>query len=132
MKLPKIFNPKFIPILAILYGTLEIFAVKEYGSVIISAILWIIGGILIWRKSLWASIIIALFAIFEFIDDIIREIPKFNANVEWGISEYNSMGLDLSENWIAIIIIFTMSLQSLILFCFIYHGIYTIFRQDHD
>jgi hypothetical protein len=45
MKLPRIFNPKVIACLAILFGVVLLPPVKGYASDTIYGILWIIGGI---------------------------------------------------------------------------------------
>ena len=127
MNLLRITNYKLASILAILYGAVSVLPLEEYGTDFLTGLVWIIAGIFVWRKTKWANLIIVILAVIDFFDDIIREIPKFNETIT---EMTTTIGGDLSENVISFFIILAMSLQTLFLFYFIYHGIYTLLTRD--
>ncbi|MBW1847159.1 MAG: hypothetical protein JRI53_01135 [Deltaproteobacteria bacterium] len=117
----RIFTNKTIALLAVIFIAIE--AVPTIGtnpnSIIFSKVaLWVFGAIFVWMNKDWAAIYLAILAMIYFVIDIVLPIPRL-------VSAIKSMPPQLTayNEYIPHIIILSMLIEIVFLFCFIYHGI---------
>jgi hypothetical protein len=117
---------KFVAILTVLYALGEI----QYPTFIhiLVATIWIVLSFFIWKRTIWAPVLLGVLSIFRLIDDILLEIPHFYERVHEHSSLYPQPVYSISST---MIIVMAMALEFILLGCFIYHGIhtYSVFRH---
>ncbi|MCJ7772890.1 MAG: hypothetical protein MUP22_07125, partial [Desulfobacterales bacterium] len=122
----KIFNHKIIAALAVIFIAIEavpVIGTKPNPVIFIKVALWIFGAIFVLLDKNWAAIYLASLASAYFIIDIILPIPQL-------VSILQSLPPELTTHnkYIPYLIILSMLIEIVFLFCFIYYG-FSIFQK---
>jgi len=122
MEKSRIINNKSISILALIFATIG--AVPDIWRnpnlfLFLSTILWTISAIFTWMDKKWAVYLLGGLALYDLFKDIIFEIPKFKQSV----NEF-SFYVDNLGQYVPYIIILSMVVEAMFLFCFIYYSFY--------
>ena len=122
MEKSRIINKKSISILALIFATIG--AVPDIWRnpnlfLFLSTILWTISAIFTWMDKKWAVYLLGGLALYDLFKDIIFEIPKFKQSV----NEF-SFYVDNLGQYVPYIIILSMVVEAMFLFCFIYYSFY--------
>lgn len=126
INLIKFFNHKTIAVLAVIFILIEavpVIGTKPNHVIFVKVALWIFGAIFVWLDKNWAAIYLASLACIYLIVDIILPIPQL-------ISILQSLPLEITTHnkYIPHLIILSMLIEIIFLFCFIYYGFYIFYK----
>jgi hypothetical protein len=124
MKLSNIITNKSVALFAVIVGLIEVGPGIAKGlttTLVLKAILWFMGGVFTWQKKVWGSLLLAALAFNRLVNDVFLQIPKFGEIFSVSPSDAEVFGI-----YAPIIIICCIFLETIIMLCFIYHGLYSL------
>lgn len=91
------------------------------------AVLWFVGALFLWRRKVWAAILLAILAAYDLFFEIIPGIKSLKADVRDMSTEF-----DLAESTIFAVSITVYSIGALMMLCVLCYGIYVLVAKWKD
>ena len=118
MKIPQIFNNKFIAIVAGIIA-LSYFISEPSLMIILLGVAWFVGAIFTWKKQIWAAGLLTSLAIYSLLFHVILHIP----NLKVKANNNESLVFDVAASYTLALGIIVISVQSILLLCVVFYGI---------
>ncbi len=124
MKLPKIIGAKFVAVVAIIFALTK--AVPDIWKaptllVVGTVTILLLGAVFVLRNRTWAAVLLAAWAFITIFNDIILAIPKFQGYKSGLLDEYEAFA-----PYISFMMISFMLIETLLLACLVYYGLYKV------
>jgi hypothetical protein len=121
MPLPRIFTAKIIMFLALIYWIIYLVPVYLESLEMGVTVVWFGAILLLWMKKEYASLLIAVIAGYNFIHDLLVELPQFKSTAVQVAAAH-----DIAPSDASISLIVLLALEAVFLFCFLYYAIYIL------
>ena len=119
--LPCIFTAKSIMLLALIYWVIYLVPVYLESLEMAVTIVWLGATLLLFIKKDYAGLLIAPLAAYNFVHDLIVELPKFNSTAIHIASTQN-----IAQSTASVSLIVLLCLEAVFLACFLYFVAYIL------
>ncbi|MHC4574745.1 MAG: hypothetical protein ACYS76_11555 [Planctomycetota bacterium] len=123
MTLPRILNNKFVAVIAAVFG-LGYFLGGLSSEAVLLGTAWLLGAAFIWKKQIWATMLMTVLAVYTLVFDVLLEMPNFRATV-------NEMAADIEigESFKLALAGCVVAFEAIVLLCVICYGVKVLTRK---